>query len=176
MASMVSSALLIAKQYGINERTVRDIWKQRSWAHVTSSLADGIAPVAKKKLGRPIGSKDIRPRKQRRADVAFISSDASASSPTVLKYKARLQSDVRLNSGCYEWPADQIQIRQGTAVPRRLFSFLHVTLESRNDPACGLQDKNKEEDLPSIDDELYTWTQCGRPWIINVMQPFDGEL
>ena len=65
LSMMVSSALIVVQQYGVNERTVRDIWKQRSWTHATLFLAEGAGPMARKQAGRPMGSKDVRPRKQR---------------------------------------------------------------------------------------------------------------
>jgi hypothetical protein len=78
MAKMVSSALVVAKRYGINEKTVRDIWMQRSWAYATSSLAKEIGPMAKKKVGRPMGSRDTCPRKQKLAAEISLSPDSSS--------------------------------------------------------------------------------------------------
>jgi hypothetical protein len=65
MSMVVSGACFVSELYGISEKTVRDIWKQRTWAHTTSSLAEYVGPMTRKKVGRPIGSKDIRPRKQK---------------------------------------------------------------------------------------------------------------
>jgi hypothetical protein len=73
ITTMVSSASFVAKRYGINERTFRDIWKQRTWTHATCSLAEEGSPMAKRKMIRPVGSKDTRPRKQKFAATPSIS-------------------------------------------------------------------------------------------------------
>jgi hypothetical protein len=74
ISMVVSSASFVANRYGINERTVRDIWKQRTWARTTNALAGVVGQMAEKKLGRPIGSKESRPRKKRLATGIPISS------------------------------------------------------------------------------------------------------
>ena len=65
--TMVSSSSFIAKKFGINERTVRDIWKRRTWAHATWRLGEraDTKPMVKKRTGRPKGSKDSRPRQRK---------------------------------------------------------------------------------------------------------------
>ncbi len=65
MSMILSSASVVAKRYGVNERTtgIRDIWMQRTWTHATCSLAANAGPMAKRKLGRTVGSKDARARK-----------------------------------------------------------------------------------------------------------------
>jgi hypothetical protein len=66
---VVSSAVAVARRYGVNERTVRDIWKQRTWTHATHPLEDSMQVQNKKKVGRPKGSKDSKPRKQKQGTV-----------------------------------------------------------------------------------------------------------
>ena len=60
------STKTIALAYGISEKTVRDVWNGRTWARVTSRIGastsrPGSPPPP---LGRPLGSKDSRPRKR----------------------------------------------------------------------------------------------------------------
>jgi hypothetical protein len=55
----------LARIYGISAKTVRDIWVGRTWYWATYSL-DMTKPISKerlqKKLGRPRGAKDSKPR------------------------------------------------------------------------------------------------------------------
>jgi hypothetical protein len=64
----VSSATKIARSYGVSEKTVRDIWTGRTWATETWHL-DPSRVVKIKQSGRPLGSRDSKPRKPRQASV-----------------------------------------------------------------------------------------------------------
>ena len=57
----------IAKVFGVNEKTVRDIWKGRTWSRETWHM-DCSRQVLIKPSGRPKGSKDTRPRQQRNSN------------------------------------------------------------------------------------------------------------
>ena len=57
-----SSAAVVARQYGVSEKTVRDIWKGRTWCGETWHL-DTSRVVQTKRIGRPKGCKDSKPRK-----------------------------------------------------------------------------------------------------------------
>ncbi len=72
ITTMVSGASFVAERYGINEKTVRDIRKQRTWTHATCTLAENEGTMAKRKIGRPVGSKDMRPRKPKLAAGTFL--------------------------------------------------------------------------------------------------------
>ena len=59
------TATSIARQYNVSEKTIRDIWKGRTWHEETLPL-DLKRPIkAKVKTGRPLGRKDSIPRKSR---------------------------------------------------------------------------------------------------------------
>ena len=58
------SAAKVANSYGVNEKTVRDIWTGRTWAKESWHL-DPSRRLEIKKMGRPIGCRDTRPRKQK---------------------------------------------------------------------------------------------------------------
>ena len=47
-ATCPSSATTVAGAFGVNEKTVRDIWTGRTWSHATSPSSRG-----KKRPGRP---------------------------------------------------------------------------------------------------------------------------
>ena len=56
------SAVRIAASFGICEKTVRDIWKGRTWSRETHHLDHARPVLMRKASGRPRGSKDSRPR------------------------------------------------------------------------------------------------------------------
>ena len=60
------SATQIARLYGVNEKTIRDIWTGRTWAVETWHL-DMSRPFKVNLSGRPLGSRDSKLRKQRQA-------------------------------------------------------------------------------------------------------------
>jgi hypothetical protein len=63
-----SSATKVARSYGVSEKTVRDIWTARTWASETLHL-DPAREIKIKQTGRPLGSRDSKPRKLRQASV-----------------------------------------------------------------------------------------------------------
>ena len=58
------SATCVAKKYGVSEKAVRDIWTGRTWSKETWHL-DTSRSRPLKKMGRPVGRKDAKPRKSR---------------------------------------------------------------------------------------------------------------
>ena len=61
-----SPATKVARLYGVSEKAIRDIWKARTWAAETWHIDPSRALVVKTS-GRPIGSRDSKPRKPRHA-------------------------------------------------------------------------------------------------------------
>jgi hypothetical protein len=60
----LASATKVAKCYGVSEKTIRDVWTRRTWAAETWHL-DPSSTLNMKHPGRPLGSRDSKPRKQR---------------------------------------------------------------------------------------------------------------
>jgi hypothetical protein len=60
------SATKVARSYGVSEKAVRDIWTSRTWATETWHL-DPSRALKIKQSGRPLGSRDSKPRKPRQA-------------------------------------------------------------------------------------------------------------
>ena len=54
-------AAKVANVFGVNEKTVRDIWKGRTWIKETWHL-DTSRLVVQKNIGRPKGARDSKPR------------------------------------------------------------------------------------------------------------------
>jgi hypothetical protein len=63
------SATKVARSYGVSEKTVRDIWTARTWASETWHLDPSRAIKIKQHTGRPLGSRNSKPRKPRQASV-----------------------------------------------------------------------------------------------------------
>ena len=57
------TATSVAKAFGVNEKTIRDIWKGRTWCNETLPLDSSRQPKPRKKTGRPMGRKDSAPRR-----------------------------------------------------------------------------------------------------------------
>ena len=108
-ASNQSSAK-VAKSYGINEKTVRDIWTGRTWAKETWHL-DPSRRVAIKKMGRPIGCRDTKPRKQkgckplseRASTPAAAAVEHRVLKKTAYQVRIMIQS---IDEQLYEWEQD----------------------------------------------------------------------
>ena len=62
----LKSATKVAGLYRVSEKAIRDIWTGRTWAAETWHL-DMSRPLKVKPSGRPLGSRDSKPRKQRKA-------------------------------------------------------------------------------------------------------------
>ena len=58
------SAASMSKKYGVSEKAVRDIWTGRTWSKETWHL-DASRSRPLKKMGRPVGRQDTKPRKPR---------------------------------------------------------------------------------------------------------------
>ena len=64
--SKIKCAAELARIFGVNAKTIRDIWKGRTWAAETWHLDETrTIPFEHKRVGRPKGSKDLRPRQRR---------------------------------------------------------------------------------------------------------------
>ena len=78
MKSSALTAVKIAGSYGVSEKAVRDIWKGRTWSRETRHM-DTTRTVVLKKVGRPIGRRDQKPRKKR-----VVTAPNHSAFPTVL--------------------------------------------------------------------------------------------
>ena len=67
-------ATKVGLAFGISEKTVRDIWKGRTWAKETWHL-EPTRQLVLKQVGRPKGSKDSMPRRKRIMHQILLSSD-----------------------------------------------------------------------------------------------------
>ena len=59
------TASSVAKRHGVSEKTIRDIWRGRTWYEETLPLDVSRQPKLAAKTGRPLGRKDSAPRKRK---------------------------------------------------------------------------------------------------------------
>jgi hypothetical protein len=59
------SAVSVAKDFNVSEKTIRDIWCGRTWHEETLPLDTNRRPRKVVKTGRPLGRKDSAPRRRR---------------------------------------------------------------------------------------------------------------
>ena len=61
------SASIVAREYGVSEKTIRDIWKGRTWYNETLPFDMNREPKLRAKTGRPLGCKDRAPRRRKKS-------------------------------------------------------------------------------------------------------------
>ena len=161
---LMLGATFVAKRYGINERTVRDIWKQRTWTRATCSMAEGASPMLQKKIGRPIGSKDTKPRRQKLA--------AETSIPFYQSTTVFAASERDARPSIYSI-GDTIP-RHGSLVNE---DPMQGSLDSSDEAGLldgrSLLEDGREAGEASIDDQLHAWAQRGPHWIIDAALSLD---
>ena len=101
------SASKIGVRYGINEKTVRDIWTGRTWLKETARL-DPSGSIRLQKLGRPIGSRDIKqlkkpsnPKQNSASEMNPSDRDLSSSVKAISLDAARLR--LSIDAQIHEW-------------------------------------------------------------------------
>ena len=102
------SSTKVANSYGVNEKTVRDIWTGRTWAKETWHL-DPSRRVEVKTMGRPIGCRDTKPRKQKGCKP--LSQRASTSASADVEHHASKEAACQgraqsIDEQLYEWEQD----------------------------------------------------------------------
>ena len=88
--SSASSAVNLARVYGVSEKAVRDIWKGRTWSKETWHL-DTSRPFQLKLTGRPKGCKDKKPRKKKEATICCEVLATTAGIPVLVLCQVGLQ-------------------------------------------------------------------------------------
>ena len=61
------NASAVAREFGVSEKTVRDIWTARTWGNETLPWDPDRKPRVSRPTGRPLGSQDRAPRRKRTA-------------------------------------------------------------------------------------------------------------
>jgi hypothetical protein len=154
------SAAAVARMYGVSDKTIRDIWRGRTWSRETQHM-DQVRKFVFKQVGRPRGSKDKKPRKVRSGDDLrsqehmTVECVGSESDPMGTGEVGLLHSFVRYNkdtNGESEAPSAHHQALEKIT---RDSSYLC--------PASVLEPCSQMSGLRSIDDDLFEWAQTS-PW------------
>ena len=153
------SARAVGTRYGVNERTVRDIWRRRTWAHATSVLIDTTSTtLGIRKAGRPRGSKDARPRKTK----SFHHVETTQQNLLVGEIDSA-------NIDIENEKIDRQNLAKNEIVTAGIQVQAYCSLE-----ICAVSSVPAEQleickilPFESIDDVLYSWAQQGCVWISN---------
>ena len=92
------NAASVSKKYGVSEKAVRDIWTGRTWSKETWHL-DTSRSQPLKKMGRPVGRKDAKPRKPRVLPKKLELRDAAAAASSHINRHRDKSVDEQL----HEW-------------------------------------------------------------------------
>ncbi len=167
-----SSATALATRYGVNERTVRDIWKQRTWNYATRPFEGNVQVVrSKKKVGRPKGSKDSKPRKSKQGYLS--TSDSGRQAICSISQNMCISAvPTSVFMQCSTSAAVYTKIVGAECLrPETTFTELQLVSspkESKNLPIDEVPYASDLEFLSengSIDAVLHSWTLQRLPWI-----------
>jgi hypothetical protein len=144
---------VVSNLYGVNEKTVRDIWSGRTWSKETRHL-DPSRALAFKKARSPTGSKDTKPRESRGLPV---STDVTPREQSTGHDVANSANDQM--RGCI----DKINPSSKTeAVSMASLCRMLSESSAEKDLEGGGAVSNR---LISIDEQLYEWERQGC-WLI----------
>ena len=152
--SKLQTALEVARTYCVNDKTVRDIWNGRTWAHETKHI-DRDKEMSPSRLGRPKGHKDSKPRQRRSVG------------------KCNLDSAIRQKAQKKSHHADGAFSKHGHL--KRL-NFFHFDIKTSLDREQTISDgdvaqhalsvlkafhfaRSSSSHFESIDTRLYAWDQ-----------------
>jgi hypothetical protein len=158
MRSPTSSAVNIARRYGVNEKTVRDIWKGRTWSTETSHL-DTSRIVVLKQVGRPKGQTDKGPRNKRPITASTCFDPANLTQLTTLYCRQNLSGASSTPST--EGGADLMQQDQITTIAP-LGPFYCTFAQTGIEETVSTYNQH-EPQLPiggfQVDEQLSSWTE-----------------
>ena len=168
------SATKVARSYGVSEKAVRDIWTARTWATETWHL-DPSRTLKIKHSGRPLGSRDSKPRKPRQVSVG-----GSALSPATPHCTlAASHDDDLISCGSDSDIADLCEERSAHI---ECFDADHLGTSWPNECCAGGRPGDhgflRSEQHPlvptiSIDEQLFDWEHRGQG--VSWSDPFQTE-
>ena len=106
-----TASLSLAPKFYVCAKTIRDIWKGRSWLGATYDLWEEEERPSRKALGRPKGKKDSRPRRRRERSTTF---DAHG---TNMKSESPYLSYVEAPTKCIDYRIAQNHQNCGLLLP-----------------------------------------------------------
>jgi hypothetical protein len=168
------SATKVARSNGVSEKTVRDIWTARTWASETWHLDPSRAIKIKQHTGRPLGSRDSKPRKPRQASVGGF---AQSSTTLICHQITMTSSDDDHPSEASSDGADMCEANTENVEAEPVYPERGEQLE------CSAEDLSRDCEsacigrhpfapTTSLDDQLFDWErwQSGT-WL----DPFEAD-
>ena len=179
-----TSASSVARIYGVSERTVRDIWKGRTWCRSTLNFDSNKSAInGIKKPGRPKGSRDTKPRKKK-SMIHFFRNDQGISGqscqPAVAPSNKQISGDALCSGPFYLMaavPLDQQVFGHGLCSTARRFSVpdddFKIDGKDSSSATVGKLDTNQVQG-DSLDAQLHSWHL--QPSSLNaVADPFHSD-
>jgi hypothetical protein len=161
-----ASATRVAVIYGVNEKTVRDIWTGRTWARETRHL-DTARPFQLKVTGRPKGCRDRKPRKSRligRLEQSALTGSIAQAAHTGSPY-TQMHSALEFEYNTLRMPLNQHPKSADSAACYK-------------DPVSGHRSRATacwtSSSVPhaSVDEQLYKWNEFYRARTSGSTDPF----
>jgi hypothetical protein len=154
-----SSATKVARSCGISEKTVRDIWTARTWASETWHLDPSRTIKIKQHTGRPLGSRDSKPRKLRQASVGGF---AQSSTTLICHQMTMTSSDNDHPSGASSDGADMCEANIENVGAELVYPERGEQLECSADDfhrKCESACIGQHPFVPttSLDEQLFDW-------------------
>jgi hypothetical protein len=169
-----SSATKVATSYGVSAKTVRDIWTARTWATETWHL-DPSRAVKIKQLGRPLGSRDSKPRKPKQSSVGgYYKSSVSLYHAVTESTSDRFSGVAKYEACLCEERPTHTESYEGGFLHR-----LHGQRLGRAEGRPGDYDLLCAEQFPivpmlSLDDQLFEWERGQHGTCMS--DPFKADL
>ena len=152
-------AAKVAIEFGVSDKTVRDIWKGRTWTKETLHL-DTARVVVQKNIGRPKGTRDSKPRmpktEKKKDESVLWSTYEMESGPPISQNKliSRTESETRnsntliqeIRKEYIEWP------RFHWSAP------FHLSRPQTGEETSKLH--NRGASARSVDQQLHDWEQA----------------
>lgn len=153
------AASYVGARFGVNEKTVRDIWVGRTWSRATILLRESDENLSAKflapsKLGRPKGSKDTRPR-----DFRARSGHAEGSSCSRRPLISSTSQNGRSNSNSTLDLTRAGKNKSKLYITSQLSRQASRCLKAHPIQTIDSVHKAAAETLLSIDDMLHFWAQ-----------------
>jgi hypothetical protein len=126
--AFTARSVMVSRMFGVSSKTVRDIWNKRTWRHCTealwtkegndfrqfSSTAWPIqvpqATTSLRRVGRPCGSKDTKPRKPRGARIIATVGDKQREDKQPAFFVSSCQDGVLCGEDTAMFDPDIVQI------------------------------------------------------------------
>ena len=99
--TLLLSASSVSKKYCVSEKAVRDIWTGRTWSKETWHL-DTSRSRPLKKMGRPLGRKDAKPRQPRIATRKLDSTELRITTAMASSHRDRHHEN-SVDEQLHEW-------------------------------------------------------------------------